>query len=113
MTLVTSGTFLRRVEYLAWYEADAILDEDLNTYGHTQRLALAHTFLSNPAQHAPPIALAISRSNAPGRVIVGTVIPNENPNLVDSSAPDLALSSAITFYWNSVAQVEQAPEEPA
>jgi hypothetical protein len=110
MQLVASDAFLTRVQYLAWDEAARVVDEDQATPEHEARVNLAHTFLTYPAQTAPTIALAICRSNAPGRVILGTVVPSEDPMLVDSSAPDLALSSAITFYWNSIAQVATGGE---
>jgi hypothetical protein len=105
MQLVTSETFLRRVTYLSWEEAERVLAEPETIYGHDERLSLANAVLSSPERQAPTLALAICRSNGPGRVILGTVVENEDPALVDSSASDLAVASALTYYWNTVAHV--------
>lgn len=121
MLLVNSLRFQSRVLYLAVNEAITVLTEPSVTACHAQRLILAQEVMSGAA--AQRIALAISRSNAEGRVILGTVtsiyeesrvalmratndviLHTLDKTRVDSLASDSELSSAIRFYWNSVAK---------
>ena len=119
MLLVNSARFQMRVQYLAVDEAITVLAEASGTACHTDRLTLAREVVTGAASQR--IALAISRSNAGGRVLLDTVVDGSNGTAltnatpeatlaavdktkVDSSASDLALASAITFYWNNAAK---------
>jgi hypothetical protein len=102
--LVRSQTFLNRILYLSWDQAFTVIAEAHSTACHADRMALALRILQG--QDAPLVAEGIVRSNAGGRVILGTVVTNADPNLVDSSASDLALTAAIQFYWNSIARCD-------
>lgn len=101
MKLVNSATFQARVQYLAPDYASTVLAEAHNTACHTSRMALAQQVVTGGM--AQRLALWIVRSNAGGRVILGTMVDDANPALVDSSASDLALAAAIVFYWNDAA----------
>ena len=119
MMLVNSARFQARVQYLAADQAITVLAEALGTACHADRLALAREVITGAA--AQRVALAISRSNAGGRVLLDTVVDGATGRAltnatdettlnvvdkakVDSNATDLALASAITFYWNNVAK---------
>ena len=119
MLLVNSARFQTRLQYLAVDQAITVLAEASGTVCHTERLVLAREVLAGGATQR--VALAISRSNAGGRVILDTVIDGADRTAltnatneailnaadkakVDSSASDVALGSAITFYWNNVAK---------
>lgn len=108
MKLVKSRLFLERVQYLAWDEASTILAEAENTACHAERVGLANQILSaeSPGAAAARLAMGVARSNESGRVILGTVIENNNLNLVNSSATDLAVTAALQFYWNDVARCD-------
>ena len=118
--LVNSARFQIRVQYLAWNEAATVLAEALNTAYHAARLILAQEVIAGGSSQR--VALGICRSNAGGRVILDTVVDGStsaaitnatseadlnivDKTKVDSSATDLALASAITFYWNSIAKI--------
>lgn len=119
MLLVDSARFQARVQWLAVDQAIIVLAEASATACHTDRKTLAKEVMGGGA--AQRVALAISRSNAGGRVILDTVVDGAtgtaitnatdeatlnalDKTKVDSSATDLALGSAITFYWNNVAK---------
>ena len=121
MLLMNSARFQMRVQYLAWDYASTILGEALLTACHSARITLALEVIAGGS--AQKVSLGISRSNAGGRVILGTVVDGANGTAitnatpestlagvdkakVDSSATDLALASAITFYWNSIAKCQ-------
>ena len=112
--LGASQRFLTRTSWLAIDYAEVVRTEDMATICHAERLALASRALQ--LQDAPLMASVISRSNAAGRVILGTVIDGAtggdvtattDKNQIDSSAPDLALTSALNFYWNTIARCPQ------
>mgnify|MGYP001585292185 CR=1 FL=1 len=120
MMLVNSARFQTRIQYLAWNEAATVLAEALSTAFHSSRIVLAQEVIAGGASQR--VALGICRSNAGGRVILDTVIDGANGTAitnatsettlnavdktkVDSSATDLALASAITFYWSSIAKI--------
>ena len=106
MQLVASATFTNRLQYLMVQQAAVVLAEAKATACHAQRLTYAFAVINSPAQMAFQASVLIASSNIGGAVIVGTVVTNADPNKVDSSATDLALTNAIVNNWNTLSRCE-------
>lgn len=106
MSLANSLTFQNRIVYLTNEYVSTVFAEAKATVCHTARLSLASQIVNNPLSVAANIAPMVSSSNVGGAVIVGTVVSNTNPALVDSSASDLAIKTAIINMFNALARCE-------
>lgn len=111
MKLVASSTFTARLQYLMVQYAAIVLNESHSfptAACHNSRIQYAFAVLTSPAQMASNAAILISSSNAPGAVIVGTVITTgvEPDVIVDSSASDAAIATAIQNGWSVLAKCD-------
>ncbi len=102
MALTKSSTFLGRLQYLLASQAGVVLVETGVGTTHAQRAAFAKLCVSNP----PAAAIAASTYIAGSTNVVGTVVTNADPNLVDSSATDAAILSQVATSWNILAGID-------
>src|SRR5437016_2839412 len=91
MQLVTSTTFLNRIQYLLTQQAVVVKAEALATVCHGSRSLFANQVITAPAASASAAAVMLAGSTN----VIGTVVTNANPLLIDSSASDAALLSQI------------------
>lgn len=102
MTLANSLTFRLRLMYMLCQQARIVKAEALNTQGHVQRSTYADTVLANPGAAAANAAVTI----VGGVNLIGTVVPNLDPMLIDSNAADAAIFSQIGTFWSALARVD-------
>lgn len=98
MSLVSSATFTNRLQYLMVQQARVVKAEALATACHAQRSVYATNVINSPAAFASVAAVMI----VGGVNLIGTVVPNEDPDLVDSSATDAQIFSQIATYWDAL-----------
>lgn len=96
MQLVNSTTFTNRLQYILSQQAIVVKAELLATTCHPKRSSFADVVINSPAAAASQVSVLIAGSTN----VLGTVIVNVNPNLVDSSASDAAILSQIATLWN-------------
>lgn len=106
MQLVASPTFTTRLQYLMVQQAAVVLNEAHSFPCHAARIQYAFSVLTSPAQMASNAAILVSGSNVGGAVIVGTVTLTGTPPVVDSSASDTALLTALVNGWNTLAKCD-------
>lgn len=96
MQLVASSLFRGRVQYLLSQQATVVKAELLATTCHPKRSLFADAVISSPDGIAQQVSVLIAGSTN----VIGTVVFNANPNLIDSSATDAAMLSQIATLWN-------------
>lgn len=102
MSLARSATFLYRLEYLMVSQARVVKAEALNTPCHAARTVYATNVIDNPKTYAATAAVML----VGGVNLIGTVIGNANPDLVDTSASDGALFSQVSTFWSALAKCD-------
>jgi hypothetical protein len=99
MTLATSATFLVRLQYIMTQQARVVLEETGVGSTHACRAGYAQGIVSNvQAAAARGSVMVVGGVN-----LIGTVVPNANANLIDSSASDAAILSQVATFWNQLA----------
>lgn len=102
MSLVTSALFRNRLAYLLDQQARVVLAETGVGVTHAARAAYASSVVSNVNSFASSTAVMIVGGT---NLIGAAVIPNADPNLVDSAATDAAILSQIATFWNALAGI--------
>ena len=98
MSLANSLQFRTRLMYLMTQQARTVKAEVLNTSCHSLRSNYANTVIGNPSSAAVNAAVMM----VGGVNLIGTVIGNTDPDLIDSSATDAAILSQVATFWNAL-----------
>ncbi len=96
MSLAKSSKFRDRLQYILSQQSVIVKAEALSTTCHAKRSTFADVVIGSPDGAAQQISVLMSGSTN----VLGTVVANADPNLVDSSATDAALLSQIATLWN-------------
>lgn len=101
MSLASSQAFVTRLQYLMGQQARTVATEALaGTCGSERKLYAAK--LLNSTGGARQLSADAAPIVVGGINLIGTVVGNANPNLVDSSATDASILSQIATFWNAL-----------
>jgi len=103
MTLVSSGLFLNRMQYLMVTQARVVLAETSVGSTHAARAAYAKQVVLSPSAFAAVAAVMVvgGVNLLPPATITGS---GDN---ADSSATDAEILSQIATFWNQLAGIDQ------
>lgn len=106
MMLARDPAFLNRLNYLMLQNARNVKEEPGETPWHYKRTAYASQVLNNSQ-----MMVAQAASTVVGGInILGTVELTDNG--VETSAADAAIFSQIATFWNALAGVDSATDDP-
>lgn len=106
MSLAKDPAFLNRLNYLMLQMARGVKEEPGSTPYHYKRSLYASNVLNNSAMMVSQAAYTI----VGGINLIGTVDITDNG--VETSATDAAIFSQVATFWNTLAGVDMATDDP-